>query len=157
MYSERGEPCHPVHPVLRLRSNASAQSGEPDPSRGTTNRDGPLVPHPSFLRETPSTAYPNPSVDITREGHRAKWKEEQAKLDDLVRELKKNNEFSLPKILDVNIMWPPVDMMRRNGRTDDDLETALEKYYIGAQQYSPCPVSCVKFEPTNLKKLSYTG
>jgi DNA-binding sugar fermentation-stimulating protein len=30
-------------------------------------------------------------------------------------------------------MWRSVDMMRPDGWTDDEIESAVEKYYIGAQ------------------------
>lgn len=149
MYSDRGEPSNAVYPVLRLRSNASAQTYELDPDRGTTDQDGPLVPHPYFLRQSPPIAYQDDSVDITREDNRARWKEHKVKLKELIQKLKNDNDFSFPEVLDVNVMWPPVDMTRRNGRTDDDLEIALEKYYVGAQQYRPSLDCLVKFKRTN--------
>ncbi|KAJ5447185.1 hypothetical protein N7445_002006 [Penicillium cf. griseofulvum] len=51
-----------------------------------------------------------------------------------IRELKAEKKPLLPEILEVHVMWPSVDMTERDGTTDDDIELALERYYVGAQQ-----------------------
>ncbi|KAJ6010778.1 hypothetical protein N7451_002190 [Penicillium sp. IBT 35674x] len=125
-------------PVLRLRPVAQieAEEVEPKPWEGTIYLDGPMVPHPSFLRENPSENRPSYEKDITKKEYRAQWKDKQAKLYQQIRAQKRRGENWSPKITAIDVAWPPVDMTQRNGRTDKDLESALEKHYVGAQQYS---------------------
>ena len=71
-------------------------------------------------------------ADITREEYRAQWKEKQKKLSKLIRELKAANKFSLPEILEVHMIWLPVNVDKRIETTDNDIELQSEKFYVGA-------------------------
>lgn len=130
-----------VSPVLRLRPVAQSEEVEPEPWKGTVHLDGPMVPHPSFLREYPSEdrARSNYVTGITKDEYREQWKNKRAELYQQIRALKKTREIGSPEILALEVTYPPVDMTQRDGRTDDDLESALERYYVGAQQYSLLP------------------
>lgn len=125
-------------PVLRLRpvAQTEAEEVESKPWEGTIHLDGPMVPHPSFLRDDPAENRPSYERDITKKEYRAQWKDRQAKLYQQIRAQKRRGETLSPEITAIDVAWPPVDMTQRNGRTDKELESALEKYYVGAQQYS---------------------
>lgn len=146
-----GKSSEAIGPVLRLRpvAQTEAEEVEPEPWKGTIHLDGPMVPHPSFLREYPPENRSNYATDITKDEYRAQWKDKKAKLHQQLRALKKKGELGSPEILAVHVTWPPVDMTQRNGRTDDNLESALEKYYVGALQYSLLP----GFFPCNIVRL----
>ncbi|KAJ5611876.1 hypothetical protein N7528_008981 [Penicillium herquei] len=124
--------------VLRLSPVAptEAEGVEPKPWEGTIYQDGPMVPHPSFLRENPLYNHTSYATDITKKEYRAQWKEKQEKLYEHIRTQQKSEETWAPEIVAIDVTWPPVNMTQRNGRTDEDLESALEKYYAGAKQYS---------------------
>jgi hypothetical protein len=133
---ESGKSSEAIGPVLRLRpvAQTEAEEVESESWKGSIYFDGPMVPHPSCLRDRPTENRSNYAIDINKNEYRAQWKDQQAKLYQEFRALKKRKEFDSPEILAVHICWPPVDMTHRNGRTDDDLESALEKYYVGAPQ-----------------------
>jgi hypothetical protein len=134
MESSIGRASDEAHPVLRLRPTAPAETEMAEPLRTEGWLDGPLVLDPLALGGEPLDYCQDSAADITREEYRAQWKEKKKILYQQIRELKAEKQPILPEILEAHVMWPPVDMTERDGRSDDDIEFALEKYYVGAQQ-----------------------
>lgn len=86
-------------PVLRLRpvAQTEAEEVEPKPWEGSIHLDGPMVPHPSFLRENPLENPPSYAIDITKDEYRAQWKDKQANLYQQIRAQKKGEKLGPPK------------------------------------------------------------
>lgn len=69
------------------------------------------------------------------EEYRASFKERQAKAFSKFKELKAEKRLDEVKVKSIVTMWPSVDMTQTAGRTDNEIELALEVYYVGAQLY----------------------
>ncbi|KJK63935.1 hypothetical protein P875_00064605 [Aspergillus parasiticus SU-1] len=132
MLPQSSKPSEAAGPVLRLRPvpQTEADEVEPEPWQGAVHHDGPMVPHPSFLIENPPKARPSYAIDITKGEYRAQREDEMAKLYQQVRAQRERGEACSLEITAVEVYWPPVDMTQRNGKTDKDLESALESYLI---------------------------
>lgn len=65
--------------------------------------------------------------------YRASFKEQRAQTLNQIKELKAAKRLDEVEIESCITMWPSVDMLRMDGSTDDEIESALEKYYVGAQ------------------------
>jgi hypothetical protein len=74
-----------------------------------------------------------PVVGITMDEYRASFNLERERTLRQLRKLKAEKKLGEPEIEYVVKMWPSVDMMRTDGWSDDEIESALERYYIGAQ------------------------
>jgi hypothetical protein len=74
-----------------------------------------------------------PIVGVTMDEFRASYKVKQKQTARMLRELKAAKRLNEVELESMVIMWPSVDMTRADGWTDDKIETALEKYYVGAQ------------------------
>lgn len=65
--------------------------------------------------------------------YRASFKEQTAQTLNKLKELKAAKKRHEVEIQSFVTMWRSVDMMRVDGWTDNEIESALEKYYVGAQ------------------------
>ncbi|KAJ6142838.1 hypothetical protein N7471_002291 [Penicillium samsonianum] len=99
MMPKSGKSSEAIGPVLRLRpvAQTEAEEVEPEPWKGTIHLDGPMVPHPSFLREYPPENRSNYATDITKDEYRAQWKDKKEKLHQQIRALKKREKLVPPK------------------------------------------------------------
>lgn len=121
----------PVRPILFLRPEALNRSNRPRISYRPL--DGPWVPDPSRLEETRHTPHGSHAVGVTMKEYRASFKEQRAQTLNQIKELKAAKRLDEVEIESCITMWPSVDMLRMDGSTDDEIESALEKYYVGAQ------------------------
>lgn len=120
-----------VRPTLRLRSEALNGSNEPQISYRPL--DGPWMPDPSCLGEARSMPHSSHAVGVGMKEYRASFKEQHAQTLNKLKKLKAAKRLDELKIRFCITMWPSVDMLRMDGRTDDEIESALENYYVGAQ------------------------
>lgn len=88
---------------------------------------------PSFLGEARSTPHGSHAVGVTMKEYRASFKEQTAQTLNKLKELKAAKKRHEVEIQSFVTMWRSVDMMRVDGWTDNEIESALEKYYVGAQ------------------------
>lgn len=142
-------------PMLRLRPEALNRPNQIRVSKHP--RDGPWMPDASSLEgEARSAPHGNGPVGITMEEYRASFKEKSAQTLNTLKELKATKRLNEFEIQFVVIMWPPVDMMRIDGWTENEIESALEKYYVGAQQYmAPARMTVMRSCDANYAKLSH--
>ncbi|KAB8214327.1 hypothetical protein BDV33DRAFT_196216 [Aspergillus novoparasiticus] len=67
--------------------------------------------------------------------YRASFKVDRQEASKKLRELKAENRLDEVEVQWFNIMWNSVDMMRTDGWSEDEIESALERYYVGPQYY----------------------
>jgi hypothetical protein len=120
-------------PILRLRDNTPNERNTPRISPHP--RDGPWMRDPSGLKNELRVKSPDkrPVVGVTMDEFRASFKVERERTLRHLKELKAEKRLSEMEIKFFITMWRSVDMMRTEGWTDDEIESALEKYYTGAQ------------------------
>ncbi|KAG2026542.1 hypothetical protein GB937_001322 [Aspergillus fischeri] len=122
-------------PILRLRDKTPNERNTPRISPHP--RDGPWMRDPSGLKNELRVKSPDkrPVVGVTMDEFRASFKVERERTLRHLKELKAEKRLSEMEIKFFITMWRSVDMMRTEGWTDDEIESALEKYYTGAQYY----------------------
>ncbi|KAL2830896.1 hypothetical protein BDW59DRAFT_177590 [Aspergillus cavernicola] len=113
-----------ARPTLRLRDDASNERIEPRASPPPP--DGPWMSDPR---------YESPAVGVTKDELRASYNAGQEHRKRKWMEFNPADRRAAIEIESAVVMWPSVDMMRTDGWTDNEIESALEKYYIGAQFY----------------------
>ncbi|KAI9036707.1 ankyrin repeat domain-containing protein [Aspergillus affinis] len=123
-----------LRPILRLRPDFPQGPNVPRVAKHYSH-DGPWVRDPAVIIEANNTSAGPYVLGTNMEEYRANWKKQRAERQAKLKRLKAEKRLHEIKILDFIIMWPPVDMMRRDGRTDAEIESALEKYYVGPQLY----------------------
>lgn len=122
-------------PILRLRDKTPTELNTPRISPHP--RDGPWMRDPSGLTNElrVKSSDKRPVVGVTMDEFRAFSKVERESALRHLKKLKAEKRLGEMKIIFFATMWRSVDMMRTEGWTDDEIESALEKYYTGAQQY----------------------
>ncbi|KAH1524301.1 hypothetical protein KXX29_003248 [Aspergillus fumigatus] len=122
-------------PILRLRDKTPTELNTPRISPHP--RDGPWMRDPSGLKNElrVKSSDKRPVVGVTMDEFRAFSKVERESALRHLKKLKAEKRLGEMKVIFFATMWRSVDMMRTEGWTDDEIESALEKYYTGAQHY----------------------
>ncbi|EIT80897.1 hypothetical protein Ao3042_02615 [Aspergillus oryzae 3.042] len=124
-----------TRPTLRLRGKGANELKEPRISEHP--RDGPWMPDPSGLENELAVQPPDtkPATGVTMDEYRASFKVDRQEASKKMRELKAENRLDEVELQWAVIMWNSVDMMRTDGWSEDEIESALERYYAGPQYY----------------------
>jgi hypothetical protein len=117
------KPSNIVVPILRLRPPVLTELINP---RQTVKQpDGPWIAYPGLILDLSDCVPQNTrfAPDITKREYR-KWYRNN-------RPSPPNEDWEIVSVIDIA---PPVNMQRTNGRTNDEIASALERYYVGAHQ-----------------------
>ncbi|GFF96763.1 hypothetical protein IFM47457_11049 [Aspergillus lentulus] len=133
--SDSGDTRERTIPILNSRDNAPNEQKKPKVPDHSW--DGPLVPDPCGLENELRVKSPDRGsvAGITMDEYRASFNLERERTLRHLRKLKAEKRLGELEVEYVVKLWPSVDMMRTDGWSDDKVELALDRYYIGAQYY----------------------
>lgn len=113
-------------PILRLRDKTPTELNTPRISPHP--RDGPWMRDPSGLKNElrVKSSDKRPVVGVTMDEFRAFSKVERESALRHLKKLKAEKRLGEMKVIFFATMWRSVDMMRTEGWTDDEIESALK-------------------------------